>query len=128
MSDGYRPRGEPELDRGDAELVRQIAAAYRPPDPAPSARAVFRAGVDARIRRRTAGRRWALGAATVAAAAAFVVLRGPAPVAPVAGESSSDAAAEEALLAIAAPEDAEEQTLPADYEAIEGLFLEGEGV
>ena len=73
----------PEIDR-DAELVRRIARSYRPPEPAPSARAAFRAGIDARIRRR-ALQRWTAGAATAAAALAFVLLRGsPAPIAPTA--------------------------------------------
>jgi hypothetical protein len=114
---------EERLDRGDAELVRRIAAAYRPAESAPSARAAFRAGIDARIRRRTALQRWALGAATVAAAALLLLSRAPAPVAPE--RTASDMSAEEALLALAAPADAEEAALPADYEAISDLFLEG---
>jgi len=113
----------PEIDR-DAELVSRIAQSYRPCDPAPSARAAFRAGIDARIRRR-ALQRWAAGAATAAAALAFVLLlRGsPAPIAPIA-DPPDDAA----LLAFALPDESEDEALPADYQAIEDLFLEGEGV
>ena len=116
MSDGR------ESDR-DAELVRRIAEHYRPPEPAPSARAAFRAGVDARIRRR-ALQRWAAGAVTAAAALALVLLRGlPAPLAPTA-DTPDDAA----LLALALPDESEDEALPADYQAIEDLFVEGEGV
>jgi len=112
----------PEIDR-DAELVRRIAQSYRPCDPAPSARAAFRAGIDARIRRR-ALQRWTAGAATAAAALAFVLLRGsPAPIAPTA-----DIPDDAALLAFALPDESEDEALPADYQAIEDLFVEGEGV
>ena len=112
-----------EIDR-DAELVRRIAESYRPPEPAASARAAFRARVDARIRRR-AMQRWAAGAATAAAALALVLLRGSPPVAPT---PSADAADDAALLALALPEESEDEALPADYQAIEDLLLEGEGV
>ena len=119
-----RERADPELDRGDAELVRLISESYRPAEPRPPARAAFRARVDARIRRRAVGRRWAIGAATAAAAVTLVWLRGAPPIdAPV-----PDAAFEEALLALVLPASSEEEALPADYQAIEDLLLEGEGV
>jgi hypothetical protein len=117
-----RPDPENELDRGDAALVRWIVETYRPPEPAPSARAAFRARLDARIRRRAAGRRWRVGAATVAVAAALVWLRGSLPVH---REPAPDASADEALLALALPADSDEEAMPADYQAIEALFLDG---
>lgn len=123
MSD-QRQHAEHELDPGDAELVRRIAESYRPPEPAASARAAFRARLDARIRRRAVGRRWAAGAATAAVAVAIVWLRGPLPTDAPASYATSD----EALLALALPADSEEEALPADYQAIEDLLLEGEGV
>ena len=131
MSDERR-EADPLLDPGDAELVRRIAETYRPPEPAASARVVFRARLDERIRRRAVGRRWLAGAAAgaTAAAAALVLLRGSPvgwePVAEPVAEASSTP--EEALLALALPADAEEENLPADYQAIDVLLLEGEGV
>jgi hypothetical protein len=115
-----------ELSRGDAELVRRIAESYRPPEPAASARAAFRARLDARIRRRAVGRRWVAGATTaaVAVAVAIVWLRGPFS----SDAPAPDATSDEALLALALPADSEEEALPADYQAIEDLLLEGEGV
>ena len=111
-----------EIDR-DEELVRRIAESYRPPVPASSARAAFRAGIDARIRRRTT-QRWAAAAATASAALALVLLRGsPAPLAP-----STDLPDDAALLALALPDESEDETLPADYQAIDDLLIEGEGV
>jgi hypothetical protein len=47
------------------------------------------------------------------------------PVVPTALQSDADGG--EALLALASATD-EEEALPADYQAIEDLFLEGEGV
>ena len=112
----------PEIDR-DAELVRRIAQSYRPPEPAPSARAAFRAGIDARIRRR-ATQRWAAAAATISVALALVLLRGsPAPLTP-----STDLPDDAALLALALPDESEDENLPADYQAIDDLLIEGEGV
>jgi hypothetical protein len=112
----------PDLARDEA-LVRRIAESYRPPEPAPSARAAFRAGIDARIRRR-ATQRWSAAAATICAALAFVLLRGsPAPIAP-----STDLRDDAALLALALPDESEDETLPADYQAIDDLLIEGEGV
>lgn len=125
MSDERRfAETDRELDRGDAELVRRIAESYRPPEPAASARAAFRARLDARIRRRAVGQRWVVGVATAAAAVALVWLRGSPPIeTPVA-----DTATDEALLVLALPAESEEEAMPADYQAIEDLLLEGEGV
>jgi hypothetical protein len=120
MSDRHR-----ESDR-DAALVRRIADSYRPAEPSPAARVAFRARIDARIRRR-AVQRWVAGAATVAAALALVLLHGSPPE-PGTTSTEADAAADAALLALALPADSEEESLPADYQAIEDLFLEGEGV
>jgi hypothetical protein len=113
-----------DLGPGDAALVRRIAEAYRPPEASASERVAFRARLDARIRRGSTRRVWVAGFATVAAAAAFVWLRGPAPVGPIA--VPPDTAAGDALLALAAS--SEEEALPADYQAIDDLFLENEGV
>src|SRR5262249_30882488 len=112
-----------ELSPGDAALVRQIAESYRAPERTAAARAAFRAGVDARIRRRASDPWWMAGAAAVAVALAAVWLRGPAPLrrAP-----ERDVRAGEALLALALPADsAEDEAMPADYEAIEDLLMEG---
>jgi hypothetical protein len=141
MSD---PRHPPEtnrdLDPGDADLVRRIAESYRPAESTPSMRVAYRDRLDARIRRRAKRRLWLAGsaAAAVAAAAALVWLRVPigAPFASGSPDrdqeialepeaSSSDANEEDALLAFALPADSEEVALPADYEAIEDLILEG---
>jgi hypothetical protein len=123
MSD--RPR---DVDR-DAELVRRIAENYRPTQPSPAERVAFRAALDVRIRRRARGRLWIAGAATAAVAAVLVLVRGSLPVgapkAPVTPVAAIDA--DETLLALALPA-SEAQTLPADYQAIEDLLLEGEGV
>jgi hypothetical protein len=121
MSDRHR-----EDDR-DAALVRRIAESYRPAELSPAARVAFRARVDARIRRRRTVQRWAAGSATAAAALALVLLRGSAPE-PSAPSANANAASDAALLALALPADSEEESLPADYQAIEDLFLEGEGV
>ena len=51
-------------------------------------------------------------------------LRGPLPT----DAPASDATSDEALLALALPAESEEEALPADYQAIEDLLLEGEGV
>jgi len=120
MSDRHR-----EDDR-DAALVRRIAESYRPAEPSPAARVAFRARVDARIRRRRTVQRWAAGAATAAAALALVLLRGSAPE-PSAPSANANAASDAALLALALPADSEEESLPADYQAIEDLLVEGEG-
>ncbi|TMA34319.1 MAG: hypothetical protein E6J87_07305 [Deltaproteobacteria bacterium] len=123
MSD-LRLEHDRDLDPGDAELVRRIAESYRAPEPPAPARVAFRARVDARIRRRSVRRLWTLGAATAGAAAMLVWLRGGLPVEAPAPDAEADAA----LLALALPADTEEETLPADYQAIEDLLLEGEGV
>ncbi len=119
----------PEIDR-DAELVRRIAQSYRPPEPEPSARVAFRAGVDARIRRRAGRKLWLAGAATAAVAVSFALLRGSlpadAPTAPPATVAGIETG--EALLALTLPTESDAEALPADYQAIEELFLEGEGV
>src|SRR5258706_6153250 len=104
-----------DLEPGDAALVQRIAEAYRPPEASASQRVAFRARLDARIRHGSARRVWVAGCAAAAAAAAFVWLRGPAPVAPSA--ALPDAAAGDALLALVAS--SEEEALPADYQAIE---------
>jgi hypothetical protein len=113
-----------ELERGDAELVRRIAESYRPTEPAASARAAFRARLDARIRRRAVGRRWVAGLATAAAAVALVWLRGTPPI----DTPAADTAGDEALLALALPAELEEDVMPADYQAIEDLLLAADGV
>jgi hypothetical protein len=127
------------LDHGDAELVREIAQSYRPAPAAPSARAAFRAGVDARIRRRASRRIWTAGTALATAAVAMFALRGVLPsdsplLAPtqgaepdmtIASAATPDDTVEEALLTVGLPASSEEQALPADYQAIDDLFLEG---
>jgi hypothetical protein len=115
---------ERDLDPGDAALVRRIAEAYRPPEASASQRVAFRARLDARIRRGSARRVWVAGFATAAAAVAIVWLHGPAPVDPTA--ATPDVSAGDALLALAAS--SEDEALPADYQAIEDLFIENEGV
>lgn len=116
------------LDPGDAELVRRIAESYRPPEREPSARVAFRARVDARVRRQSLGRRWTTVATAAVAASAIALawLNGPLATDPTAPDDATD----EALLAFALPAaaEAEEESLPADYQAIEDLLLEGEGV
>ncbi|HKA14579.1 MAG TPA: hypothetical protein VKH41_06150 [Myxococcota bacterium] len=119
-----RPHFDRDLDLGDAELVRRIAESYRAPEPSAAERVALRARIDARLQRRSVRRLWVAGAATAGVAAAIALLRAGEPaVAP-----APDAAADEALLALAAPAGAEEEALPDDYQAIEDLLLEGEGV
>jgi len=125
MNDGRRATDlESDLAPGDAELVRRIAAEYQPSEASASARVAFRAGIDARVRRRQMRRVWVAGLATASALALFASLR-TAPVVPTALPGDPDGG--EALLALATSAD-EEEALPADYQAIEDLFLEGEGV
>jgi hypothetical protein len=118
-----------DIDR-DAEFVRKIAETYRPTAPTPAQRVAFRAGVDARIARRVSARRWLAGAAAAACALGLLWLRSS----PTAGPTSTPAAAiaeidaTEALLALAEPATSESEALPADYQAIGDLLLEGEGV
>ena len=113
----------------DAQLVRHIAESYRPRELSPAQRVAFRARLDARIRVRARLRLWIAGAATVAVAALAVLVRGTLPVSEPSEPGVQAAAidAEEELLALALPA-SEPETLPADYQAIDDLLLEGEGV
>jgi len=116
-------------DDHDAQLVRQIAESYRPRELSPAQRVAFRTRLDARIRGRARLRLWIAGAATTAVAVLVVLVRGTLPVSEPAEPGVQEAAidAEEALLAFASPAP-EPETLPADYQAIDDLLLEGEGV
>jgi len=129
---------EDERAASDEAFVRRLAEAYAPPPRTASQRVAFQAALDERLRRE--GRRGRLGlglAALAAAAAAVLVLRvfpeptggGPAVrSAPVASDPTPLRALarpqEEAILALSVgTETASEEALPADYEAIAGVFL-----
>jgi len=105
------------------DLVRRIAESYRAPEPTPAGRTAFRAALDARIRQRTARRRfWAPLAATAAAALVAVAVATVFGAQQPTEQDVAETAPEEALLALAAPEPADE-TLPDDYEAIADLLM-----
>jgi anti-sigma factor RsiW len=118
---------EHDIDR-DVDFVRHVAESYRPREFSSAERVAFRTRLDARIRRRAQLPIWIAGAATAAAVAVLVLVRGSLPVnAPAEPGTSAALDAEETLLALALPaSDAEK--LPADYQAIDDLLLEGEGV
>jgi hypothetical protein len=130
MTDPRNPERDP---REDDAFVREIAAHYRPPEPTPSQRATFRAGLDARLARRrgTGWLPWAAGLATASAALAFVLLPG---TLDTPGSSTgapdgttrlaSGGATADTLLWLATPEAEGDEALPEEYEAIAGLFLE----
>jgi hypothetical protein len=119
---------EHDIDR-DADFVRHVAESYRPRELSAAERVAFRTRLDARIRRRAHLPLWIAGAATAAVVALAVLVRGSLPVETPATTGSSAAAldAEETLLALALPA-SDAETLPADYQAIDDLLLEGEGV
>jgi len=126
MSD---PRDPKRDARENDAFVRTLAAHYRPPEPTPAERAAFRAGLDERLARRrgAAWLPWAAGLATASAALALVFVPGTtsdSADAPPATRLASGPAAADALLWLATPESEEDDALPADYEAIAGLFLE----
>ncbi len=132
------PRSDDEtrLSAEEEAFVRRLAGAWAPPERRPEQRLAFQAKLDARLR----GRRGRLASgwmlvATAAAAAVALWMRTEAVeplVSGTLGEAAEDLSGsavtpEEAILAfVVEPEEAEpEEALPADYEAIASVFLDG---
>ena len=104
--------------------MRRIAESYRPPElrrplARRSARASTRGSGGARRPAVDRGRRDRCSRASV------LVLAAGSPPAP---RRRPTLPTEAALLALGAAEESEDEALPADYQAIEDLLLEGEGV
>ncbi len=140
-------RHDDELGRDDQAFVDRVSAAYRAPELPPSRRVAFREALDRRMADGTRARRWRaaglLACGALALALAWLGTTLPSPVAPettnVARAPTPAETGLEAPLTIAAdttPEEAllsfsdeplsdEATSLPADYEAIESLFLGG---
>jgi len=118
-----------ELGAQDRRLFDALGEAYRPPPLTPAGRAAIRRGVERRLerRRRPGALVPGLGAAAVAAVAAWLVFVTPAPP-PSPGDEMAPFLWEEQLffsndLTEKAP-DAETEYLPDDYEAMSAYFLE----
>jgi hypothetical protein len=118
-----------ELGAQDRRLFDALGEAYRPPPLTPAGRAAIRRGVERRLerRRRPGVLVPGLGAAAVAAVAAWLVFVTPAPP-PSPGDEMAPFLWEEQLffsndLTEKAP-DAETEYLPDDYEAMSAYFLE----
>lgn len=131
MSD--HPEDRTASDPATETFVRRVNEAYAPPPLTPVRRAEFHARLDARLER-GARPRWGARLAAVGAVAAASVLalrlasdgRLAAPVAVPAAVPTTTAIAtpDEALLVLATEsETSDEETLPADYEAISSVFL-----
>lgn len=127
------PDDRREADPATEAFVRRVNEAYAPPPLTPARRVAFHARLDERLER-GARPRWGarLAAAGAVAAACVLTLRlasdgrlavplVPPPVVPTA---TTIASPDEALLVLATEsETSDEETLPADYEAISSVFL-----
>ena len=128
--------GDERPPRGglEEEFVERLAVAYAPTPMTAGERAAFDAAIRARLERPT---RWpmlvpALGAAAAAALVWFVFSQTSGPISPPGREESAAVVAssweDELFLSsdLSASEDREESaTLPEDYLAIAGAFLDG---
>jgi hypothetical protein len=129
----------PVLDRGDARLVARMRGAWAPEPLTPARRTAFDARLQERIESRARGRGlWpALGAGLVAASLGWLVLTNqdptvaPAPerVAITGVRADADRTARAAAMLYTGLEEAYEgevsdDTLPAEYAAIAGVFLD----
>ena len=124
-----------ELTREEQRFVARVADAYRAPPLSAARRAAFHAQLDTRIARPRSARLFpALAGALGAAALAWLVLAGPGSefrnveeeprTARVAAPApAAVATAEEAILALSADEEIEDESLPEEYVAIASLFL-----
>jgi hypothetical protein len=121
----------PELDPATRDLVARLREGYRRAPLSPNERAAFEGSLRERIERsrRRAGI-WPVFGAGLAAAgvAAWLLLRGAAPPAPIEPSGVSDAWAARLLYADPAEEDDTADLagdgLPPEYEAIASVFLD----
>jgi hypothetical protein len=116
----------PVVSQEDARFIERLAQALPRPELSPARRAAFHARLDER-RRRGAVAAWrpgwlALGAASAALALWLALPGAPVPE-PVREAQAADA---EAILALATEEPRDRsEALPADYQAIEDLWMGG---
>jgi hypothetical protein len=117
-----------ELTREEQRFVARVADVYHTPPLSPSRRVAFQTQLDARIARRGGARLFpALAGALGAAALTWLVLVGlGSPTDKLEGEppTARAATAEEAILALSADEEIEDESLPEEYVAIASLFLD----
>jgi ferric-dicitrate binding protein FerR (iron transport regulator) len=111
-----------ELTDEQQRFVARVAGAYQAPPRSPGQSAAFQRAIEARVARRRV-ERWlpALAGALAAAAIAWLAIgvgREPTP-----GEEAQIASAEEAILALSADEESDEEALPEEYLAIASVFL-----
>ncbi len=118
-----------ELAAQDRRLFEALGEAYRPPALTPGRRAAIRRAVDDRLEGRR--RPWVLvpglGAAAVAAAAAWLVFVTPAPLPSPIDEAAPFLWEEQLFFSndlTGTAQDAEADYLPDDYEALSAYFLE----
>jgi ferric-dicitrate binding protein FerR (iron transport regulator) len=111
-----------DLTPEQRRFVARVTSAYQAPPRSPEQSAAFQREIEARLARPSTARWWPAFAGALAAAAiawlAIAVGRAPAPSAP-----AQIATAEEAILALSADEESEEDELPEEYVAIASLFL-----
>jgi hypothetical protein len=111
-----------ELTPEERRFVARVAGAYQAPPGPPSRAAAFDRVLEERLARPRAAR-WipALAGAAAAAAIAWIAVGVGLDRAPT--ETAQVATAEEAILALSADEESEEEELPEEYVAIASLFL-----
>ncbi|MCP5071316.1 MAG: hypothetical protein GY946_32550 [bacterium] len=125
-----REPDDAQLNREEEAFVRGVRTHYRAPESTPEEHARFRASLERRLER-SAGWSWAPAWGLAAAAAAALLLFLLLPEVPIAPTATTTAAItpEQALLSLADEavdsEQAFDDTLPDDYAAIAGLFLDG---
>ena len=112
-----------ELTPDEQRFVTRVAGAYQAPQRSPARSAAFQRTLEERVARPRAAR-WLpafAGAIAVAVLAWLAIGVGIEPSMP--GEQARIATAEEAILALSADEESEEEALPEEYVAIASLFL-----
>jgi len=118
------------LGDDDARFLARVAESYAPPEPSAADRARFRAGLEAKLARRSrrAAWPWLVPAAAALAAVLVVTLfprtEAPAPsIAETPTGESLTGSEEETLLALVTGESAsDDDALPEDYQAIASLM------
>ena len=111
-----------ELTDEEQRFVARVAGAYQAPPRSPAQSAALQRAIEARVARRSV-ERWlpALAGALVAAAIAWLAI-GVGRETP--SEEAQIASAEEAILALSADEESDEEALPEEYLAIASVFLD----
>ena len=112
-----------EMTPEERRFVARVAGAYQAPPRSPARSAAFDRVLEERLSRPRAPR-WipALAGAVAAAAIAWLAVGVGLDGAPT--ETAQVATAEEAILALSADEESEEEALPEEYVAIASLFLD----